>query len=59
MIAKVIITYEDKEFRKICACFMIIRTTEQYTICDHIEISDLKICFIFTIDNIIIRYGTY
>ena len=38
---------------------MIIRTTEQYTIYGHIEISDLKIYFILTIDNMIKWYTTF
>ena len=37
---------------------MIVRMTEKYTICEHNEISDYKISFIFMIFNIIKRYIT-
>ena len=53
MISRLIISWQDKEFMKICGSFMIVRMTLQYTICGDNEISDYKIPFIFKIYNII------
>ena len=41
MISRSTVTCQDKEFMKICASFMIVRMTGQYTICGDNEISEL------------------
>ena len=46
VMSSVIITCEDNEFIKTCLSFMIIRTTEQYSVCGHIEVSDQKMLII-------------
>ena len=56
IITRLIVTWEDKECTKTCGSFMIVKMTEQYTICGHNEIFDYKISFNIMIYNIITRY---
>ena len=58
MISRLTVTCEDKELTKTCGSFMIVRMTEQYTICGHNEMSDCKILFVFIIYDIIKYYTT-